>query len=188
MRTRLVEHTFEEALLSDTICVVDLGACQGEFAREFCTLFPQFHKYIMVEANKRLASQLIENFTDNRFAVIDKACYSAPRTFLQFNVDPSPWGSSYVFSGSDSIQVATGTITLQEVINNFGLSKIDLLKIDIEGGEWDVLPWFDKRTFEIISQITVEFHDFIDQKYLQRTLECVAHLRDLGYDLEAHGT
>lgn len=51
------------------------------------------------------------------------------------------------------------TVTLKECINRLPKSDDYILKIDIEGSEWEVLDEVDARMLEQFSQIIVEFHD-----------------------------
>jgi len=48
------------------------------------------------------------------------------------------------------------SISLNKVINHFKIKQIDLLKMDIEGAEYEVLYHFKK--FNIVKQITMEWH------------------------------
>jgi len=48
--------------------------------------------------------------------------------------------------------------TLERVISNLGWDKIDLLKLDIEGAEWDVIDSTPNSLFEITSKILMEYH------------------------------
>lgn len=49
-------------------------------------------------------------------------------------------------------------ITLEHIINTHKLEKIDLVKIDIEGDEYDLLLNTPNHVFEKIDQFTIEFH------------------------------
>jgi FkbM family methyltransferase len=48
---------------------------------------------------------------------------------------------------------------LSDIIASERVSRIDLLKIDVEGGEWDVLQGIDEGDWEKIQQIVMEVHD-----------------------------
>ncbi|MCL4480543.1 MAG: FkbM family methyltransferase, partial [Candidatus Thermoplasmatota archaeon] len=51
------------------------------------------------------------------------------------------------------------SISLKDIISQYGLSKIDLLKMDCEGCEYSVLQSIDKETLTHIENIVLEFHD-----------------------------
>ncbi|HEV3050216.1 MAG TPA: FkbM family methyltransferase, partial [Longimicrobium sp.] len=49
--------------------------------------------------------------------------------------------------------------TLSQVIREQGVERIDLLKVDVEGGEYDVLAGIEEEHWEKISQVVAEAHD-----------------------------
>jgi FkbM family methyltransferase len=49
--------------------------------------------------------------------------------------------------------------TLAEVLDEFELPRIDLLKIDVEGSEWEVLAGLQSAHWPRIRQLVVEVHD-----------------------------
>jgi hypothetical protein len=48
---------------------------------------------------------------------------------------------------------------LSTVVDELGIGRIDLLKIDVERAEMDVLAGIDDRHWESIRQLVVEIHD-----------------------------
>ena len=72
--------------------------------------------------------------------------------------------------------------TLSAFVGEQELSRIDLLKLDIEGFEYGVLD--DVLATGIpITQICVEFHHFMPGIGLGETLRCISRLRRKGYVL-----
>lgn len=75
-------------------------------------------------------------------------------------------------------------ITLQDIYNEIG-TDIDLLKLDIEGSEYEILANIEP----IPKQITVEFHehvhDHLHKKYIEQVMDhlckhyhCTLHIKD----------
>ena len=49
--------------------------------------------------------------------------------------------------------------TVSDIVQDHGLSHVDLLKIDVERAELDVLLGIQHADWELISQIVLEVHD-----------------------------
>jgi FkbM family methyltransferase len=73
--------------------------------------------------------------------------------------------------------------TLKDLMKQFGHHRLDVLKIDIEGAEYDVLPSILADGIEI-DQILIEFHD----RWVEGIPSKAVHeaLVAKGYDLVAH--
>ena len=50
------------------------------------------------------------------------------------------------------------TITISDIMKQFDVQQFDIIKMDIEGGEYDILLNFPKKCTK---QLTVEFHDWL---------------------------
>ncbi|MFD7168158.1 amino acid adenylation domain-containing protein [Streptomyces violascens] len=68
--------------------------------------------------------------------------------------------------------------TLSEVVREYGVERIDLLKIDVESAEYEVLQGIDAAHWPLIRQLVIEVHD-VDGR-LERVLTL---LRGLGYEV-----
>ena len=55
------------------------------------------------------------------------------------------------------------------------------MKVDIEGSEYDIMPFISDETYNIIGQITIEFHDFIDPNLKKETEKIINKLEGLGF-------
>ncbi|MEW5927424.1 MAG: non-ribosomal peptide synthase/polyketide synthase, partial [Gemmatimonadota bacterium] len=58
-----------------------------------------------------------------------------------------------------SERVTCGITTVSRVIREQGIERIDLLKVDVEKGEYDVLAGVDDEDWEKIRQVVLEVHD-----------------------------
>ena len=72
--------------------------------------------------------------------------------------------------------------TLEDLMGDIGLCQVDLLKLDIEGAEYEVLASIGDEKLAGIGQIVVEFHHYCVPRFLGRhTRNIVARLRRLGF-------
>ena len=78
--------------------------------------------------------------------------------------------------------VEVHTNTLQNWMDKFGHSHIDILKIDIEGSEYDVLEDWIKKEWFPMDQLLVEFH----QRFFENTdrhFKVIAGLKESGFKI-----
>ena len=70
--------------------------------------------------------------------------------------------------------------TIATIAEKLGHSRIDLLKLDIEGAEYEVLDGLLVSPIRP-TQILVEFHHRFFDNGLERTAEVIGRLQDAGY-------
>jgi len=71
---------------------------------------------------------------------------------------------------------------LSDLLFELGHSKVDLLKIDIEGGEYEVIDDL-VQSAEVIGQLLIEFHDRLIGQEL--SLDALTKLQEAGYKIVA---
>ena len=74
-------------------------------------------------------------------------------------------------------------MTVRQLLAFAKVDHVDLVKMDIEGAEIGILECLSQSDFEVIDQLSVEFHDFIDPGLHSKSQECVKKLENLGYTL-----
>jgi FkbM family methyltransferase len=97
----------------------------------------------------------------------------------RFTIGGGEGNSTWLKAGGDDALPCT---TLAREMETNGHDYIDLLKVDIEGFEYEVL----ERCIEDripIKQICVEFHDFFPEISRTKTKEMIRALESRGYDL-----
>ena len=101
-----------------------------------------------------------------------------PRTPRTVHFSPLDRG----FEHDPAEKVEAPVHRLSTIIRTLGNAHIDILKLDIEGGEYDVLP--DVLASGIpISQVLIEFHHNYKTLSLDHTLKAVSTLRRHGYSI-----
>jgi len=123
--------------------IVDVGANIGLFTFYAHMKFPK-SKIISVEANPNNFKKLEENINNNKlndivkiFNYVVSLNQGRQRFFLSSN---SGWSSIYDKRGAkDGEMIYLEPISLSKLFQTNNLTIIDILKIDIEGAEYDIL-------------------------------------------------
>jgi len=101
-----------------------------------------------------------------------------PRRRTSFNYSSLDRGRSY--SRDELIEVPV--FRVPTIMNELGHDRIDVLKMDIEGGEYAVIDDIVNEKIPI-GQILVEFHHNFRTVRLNRTLDAVRRLKERGYKI-----
>jgi len=169
-------HIWPAPLTKDSV-VVDAGAHRGEFSAEIIRRFGcQCH---LVEANPRLVETLIVARAES----ITTAALGARDGRGMLHVSENPEATGLFDAGSSTTSVEVETISLATLMQRLGITEIDILKLDIEGAEFDLIASTPDQILQRINQITVEFHDF-KPAFRGRGLfeKARARLQSMGFD------
>jgi len=74
---------------------------------------------------------------------------------------------------------------LSRIMDEYGVTRVDLLKIDCEGSEYEVLRSLDAGHWASIDRVVIEFHDFGGDRNHRELLEI---LQNNGFDAEVMHT
>ncbi|MHB1903751.1 MAG: class I SAM-dependent methyltransferase [Ferrimicrobium sp.] len=121
--------------------------------------------YVMVD--RGLNDTSVYNFGIGAEVTWDQAMADRGNTIYQFDhtiEEPPPVVGKTVFQrlGLGAI-TADGFVSLGDALRRNGDQDRDdlVLNIDIEGGEWDILPTFDEKDMTPFSQIVIELHNLL---------------------------
>ena len=179
MEIIIKEHTFFDDFFENEITIVDLGACKGEFTNEMSDRY-KIKKAILVEANPTNFKLLP---VKENYVLYNKVVSQYSNTSVDFYEDKnSPYNGSKMFNYFNGIKHKINTITLNEIIEQNNLHQIDILKVDIEGSEYEIMPNITEEIYSKIRQISIEFHDFIDVNLKNKTQEIINKLENLGFN------
>lgn len=184
MERIIKEHTFFDDLLNEELVVVDLGACRGEFIGELENFF-KVKKAILVEANPTNFKTLINK--PNYVLYNNAVSNVANETIIFYEDTKSPYNGSKIFNYFNGVEHKIKTITLEELMTENNIDYIDILKIDIEGSEYEVMSNISDECYSKIRQITVEFHDFVDSNLKIKTENVIQKLESLGFSRISKG-
>jgi FkbM family methyltransferase len=175
VRIATVEHhSFVSDWLSPSSVVVDLGVNTGGFAMHMikrgCAVFG-------VEPLVDLTREL----PPHPRLLVEPVAITGGESEVDLYVNPSRCASlGLVEKGAVAVRVPGSTF--EDLLDRWGVRKVDLVKADIEGAE---IAMFDSTSDEALLrclQITVEFHDFLDPAMVGDVARVSLRLRKLGFD------
>ncbi len=139
--------------------IVDAGANIGLFSRLILKKRPDAKIYA-IEAEDNNYEVLKSN--TNEYAVKTYGCgvWSKNCKLKVFPRDTGDWGFIVrEIDGNDSS--AIDAISLDSLINENSLNKIDLLKMDVEGSEFEIFGSDNLGWLELCRAVVIETHDHI---------------------------
>ncbi|MFY9311368.1 MAG: FkbM family methyltransferase [Bacteroidia bacterium] len=151
---------FQHDFLNKNSCVFDLGGYKGEWAEK---IFDKYQSNIYIFEPHHVFAQKINDKFVNQNKV---------KVFSSGLANENGSSELFINDNSSSIFVQTGEKTKIELLKasdffiNNKIDYIHLMKINIEGGEYDLLEhliesgWINK-----IENIQVQFHDFFPDSY-----------------------
>jgi FkbM family methyltransferase len=148
-------------------------------------------KIIAIECDKKALKDLQKNFKHNTtVTVLPKALSSSPEPITFYHSPDNPVISStlspdrlesHMAGVKGNVTETVQTVTLQQLIDEYG--EIDLLKIDIEGAEYDIIMQADPKLFNNVNNIFLECH-FFEKDYKQKYTTVLNKIRLMGYKVE----
>ena len=126
--------------------VFDIGANKGGYTK-LCKNINKNVKIFCFEPHPKTFISLQENIDNNQITFINKALSDKNGKLLLYDYkekDGSSHASLYAnviekVHGKESICHKVDVTTVDNIVNEFNIRKIDLLKIDVEGNELNVL-------------------------------------------------
>jgi FkbM family methyltransferase len=162
-REFFIDDMYGEFDLENCTNVIDAGASIGLFTRYM--LRKGVKNIISIEPDPRSVLALRDNFFNREeVTILPKALTSEVGTAVLNFKDDNPIISTLDKENSEFIQydshgtVEIETTNLDQVFKNSGWDKIDLLKLDIEGAEYDVLGNISNEILIATDKILLEYH------------------------------
>ena len=138
--------------------VFDLGAHKGDWSKQIKSLYPgcEIHCFeLLTLYYEDLLEQFMgcDNVTVNSFGL--SSCDSV------INISADGLSSSAVRHNSDSLCYIGKLMSFEEYTVSKSINKIKLLKINIEGGEYDLLESLvGTQRISQIENIQIQFHNY----------------------------
>lgn len=158
--------------LTKNSIVFDIGGYEGSFVEKI------YNKYsctiVVFEPVPEYYNKIVERFKGNDNIIVVNAALSNVngKQPMFINTDKSGF-----FETSGTL-ITVDCITLDQAMNDLGVDKINLLKLNIEGAEYDVLDYMIKNDLVVkCDDIQVQFHTFVPN-YMGKHTAIVRKLRE----------
>ena len=164
-------HVFREIFLHDTYrldgetapldCVVDIGANVGLFAFR-CE--PRARRVICYEPYRPNFDRLSTLFAERNGVEVVRAAVGGRSGKLRLFVPDGPKHQDLpsLFPKVGDVHASrfedVPAVTLDELFRRHAIERCDLLKVDVEGAEYDILYGADEATLRRIRRIVCEYH------------------------------
>ena len=167
--------------------VVDVGANVGYFSLAADLCFPRARiiAFEPIPQNFALLQVNTGELSPERFTAVHGAVAGQDgELVLRYDSGASITTSASIFEnpfGAEEIRVPA--VSLPGLMKQFGLSRIDLLKLDCEGAEYEILYNTPAELFNQIGAIAMETHKGPDER--QQNEPIAQYLRKLGYQVQS---
>lgn len=168
--------------LNEKSVVFDVGGYKGEFAGD---IFCKYNATIYVFEPIQSFFQIIKNkFINNQKVKIYNFGLAGKDEQMQISMSDN---SSSVFLKTEDSE----TIQLKSIVNFIqenNIQAVDLIKLNIEGGEYELLEaLIDNNLIGIFKNIQVQFHDFLladGKERMNRIQENLSRTHQITYQYE----
>lgn len=144
---------------------IDCGAHCGESILEAKRRFGNDVKIYSFEANTNLAKELIDCFKNDSNVKIENKAVWIDNSFIEFYLSTSWSDGSSIYkeknSGgiSENILLKVPCMDLSSFINSFDKDNYIILKLDVEGAEYEILnKMIEDGTIKRVNELHGEFH------------------------------
>jgi FkbM family methyltransferase len=150
------QHEYASPYSIEPRIIIDAGANIGAASLYFAQRYPQA-RIIAVEPDPSNYDLLVKNCAAySNVTTVQAALWFENTTVNFLEPDAEKWAMAVGSSNDDCGTVKA--VTVPELIKTYGLDRVDLLKIDIEGAELELFSndpsWLDR-----VEYMAVELHD-----------------------------
>jgi FkbM family methyltransferase len=143
--------------------VLDCGGNIGITALYFAARYPAANIF-SIEPDKKNFELLKRNTeAEPRIVAIRGAIVGYPRKTVQLTTGRPAWGN-FITEEENGHEVPA--VTIDEVLRDYGISRVDLLKVDIEGAERDMFA--SGKFMPLIDCVIIELHGLYDLTHFSK--------------------
>lgn len=133
-----IDEEYRWQAIEDPKIIIDLGAHFGDTALYYHCQFPEA-KIIAVEPSPESFSRLQKHVAGIKNIIPLQVAIGSTNDYIQLHLQKSSLGNSVVERAGTTTSVEVKQITLQTLYDEYSIGQADIVKFDIEGGEFDLL-------------------------------------------------
>ena len=192
-------HYIDFKRLPSNPVIVDAGACFGKYVNMMKKRIPEC-KVIAIECDKENLKVLKKEIPSD-VIICEKALVGHRREnkLIYYQYLGLPYSGSVGYEKTyikkyrkyeGTIEYEVETLGINDIFSEFGIDRIDYLKMNIEGIERDILAAMTEETASRIGQISLSIHtrirDDLDSSPLRESsgIDMIERLRELGFKTE----
>jgi len=138
--------------------IVDVGANIGMATLFFAAKYPDA-RIIALEPEKSNFCLMQENCSSlPNVTLVNAALWSECRQLQVADIGASKWAFSFVPSSGTGVDSVCG-ISMVDLLRDYDLKHIDILKMDVEGAERGIFTSDASRWLDKVGMIAIELHD-----------------------------
>lgn len=167
--------------------LIDLGSSIGIFTAYAMEQNPNI-KSICVEMVPNFHKICVDTFENNPNIIpINAAVYKESNEEINMNSNIDNFynlGNTIIenlYGNDQPYKKKVNTISLEDIINKYNIDEVSILKIDIEGYEYELLEKLDSTILNKIDKIYLDFHK-VDNNH--RKMNVIQKLKDNGFIID----
>lgn len=177
-----IDRVYDNLDLDNCKTVLDIGANVGLWTKYI--LSRNARKVYCFEPNRKALSHLKYGLRNDKNAtIVEKAVYKENATLKFYINEENSLTSSVLPESGHSPSYDVDAISLENAINLTGEDRIDLVKIDIEGAEFDIIENLSQDVFDRIDSFLIEYHDFYFTEGMAKVNALEQQLERAGYTI-----
>lgn len=168
--------------ISEGDTIVDIGFNYGLFSTACLRKNPS--RVIGFEPNPSFVKIFKENFFDKRIEIHNHAISNFDGKMMFYEIDDaiSSTLKEERYKEKRINQFEVSVMDINTMINNYKLEKINYLKVDCEGSEFDIFNSIEKDFLrDKINKIAIEYHDNLNSNNVQNLISL---LTEMGFSLQ----
>lgn len=168
--------------------LIDLGSTIGVFTAYALDQNPDL-KSICIEMNPNLHKICVDTFKDNPNIIpINAAIYKVSGETITFKSNKENFydlGNTIVDNlfNDQTYSMEINTVSMESIMRDYNIDRISLLKVDIEGYEYELFDNLSDEFLSRIDKIFLEFHHVVEPN---RKLNLINRLMINGFKMKIY--